>query len=160
LALLLVVLLAALAWFVRGLVKLTGRREPLTPQDALPSNRPHARQTDLKMLVQLPLTERFGSPAEQADYARLSQALRAALPGDERGAFGGALLARGVEILTVGNVEPAAWEDALAVVLRVLEQEGLLQGAVIVRQEGAAGNPSPLCVAVWPENWSGPVYRL
>jgi hypothetical protein len=158
LALLLVVLLVALLQFLRGLSKLAARKEPLTPADALPSSRPAPRRTDLKLLVQLPLSDRFGSPTEQDSYARVAQALSRELTGDERGSFGGALIARGVEILTVVNVAPDDCASALVVVHRELERERLLDRAVILVKENGPDGAPPRFHVVWPAGYDGPFY--
>ncbi len=117
-------------------------------------------ERDLRMLIRLPMGERFGTPEEQERNALFTRAVDDVLVAHGIGAVMRAFVARGVVYFNVGRLAPAEWDGAFNVVRSALDRLDLSGVAVVVRREEFPGDPHPFFEPIWPDGYHGDFYDV
>jgi Fe-S cluster assembly iron-binding protein IscA len=110
----------------------------------------------LGMIIQLPLTGRWGTEDEIQARDELAEALEDLLEREGLGEFSGTDVGSGSANLFIDGINAAEWEQAVQVVLDELKRRRLGERALIVKslpegqEEGGSG-----WVVVWPKDYRG-----
>jgi hypothetical protein len=100
------------------------------------------------LIVQLPLTDRFGTEAEQETYRIFADAVRQGLP-EGLGQFGGVFIGRGAWNLNLVRAPAARLRETVTFLVNGMRQLGIDQQAVVIRRD-QRGDGRPVFITVWP----------
>jgi hypothetical protein len=112
------------------------------------------------MIVQLPLTGKWGTEHEKAAYDRVQDAIAGGFDSHGFGYFDGNDYGSGTMNLFIYDIPAEQWDAALRLVLDTLKEHALLDRSIIARgamstdQESDQGDAAHEMV-VWPVEFKG-----
>lgn len=119
-------------------------------------------QPQISMIVQLRLSERWGSDEEIEERDEIGEVIGTELEKRGCGYFDGRDTGGGATNLLLCNIPEEAWEEALGVALDELKRRQALDKAVIAKSVFNARGPEPQIEhsVCWPPSFSAGVRHL